>query len=230
MINLPQKFKKPVVSKKLAAIIFFAILILAGFGFAEKACAYATSGNWTSTNLLSGKTVSSINSFVYNLSAKPAGTEATIQFSQDNTNWYNSSGQLDGTDTLTTGTNNTIDLSGLGWTGANFYYKVSFTSDGTNTPVLDDIKVKYYDSAGSAGGALGLTQDASGNVGIGTTGPGAKLEVNGGIRLNTLTAKSACDSTTRGTFWVTQGGAGVKDNVEVCAKDASSTYAWRTIY
>lgn len=27
-----------------------------------------------------------------------------------------------------------------------------------------------------------------------------------------------------------QGGAGVKDAVEVCAKDASDTYAWRTLY
>jgi len=129
--------------KKLIAV-FTVTIILACFGFAKEASAdYASSGNLTSTNLLSDLTVGTINSFVYNLSAKPSGTEATVQFSQDNTNWYNSSGTLDGTDTLTTGADNTIDLSGLGWSGANFYYKVAFTSDGTDTPVLDDIAVHY---------------------------------------------------------------------------------------
>jgi hypothetical protein len=60
---------------------------LAGFDFAQKAsAAYYSSGNWTSINLLSGETVSSINSFVYNLSAKPANIDATVKFSQDNIN------------------------------------------------------------------------------------------------------------------------------------------------
>lgn len=135
MKNFPQKIK---------IIAFFAIVILAGFGFAGTAsAAYKTSGNWTSTNLLSGETVSSIDSFVYNLSAKPAGTGATIQFSQDNINWYDSAGTLNASSTLTTGVNNTIDLSGLGWSGANFYYKVAFTSDGVDTPVMDDISVTF---------------------------------------------------------------------------------------
>jgi hypothetical protein len=71
---------------------------------------------------------------------------------------------------------------------------------------------------------------SSGNVGIGTSGPGQKLEVNGGVRLNTATLQPTCDATARGTFWVTQGGPGTKDSVEVCAKDASDTYAWRTLY
>jgi len=135
MTNLAQKFK---------IIIIFAVIILAGFWFAGTAsAAYYTSGNWTSVNLLFGETVTSIDSFVYNLSVKPANTDATIQFSQDNTNWYNSAGVLDGTDTLTTGVDNTINLSGLVWSGANFYYKVVFTSDGTDTPVLDDISVVF---------------------------------------------------------------------------------------
>ena len=40
----------------------------------------------------------------------------------------------------------------------------------------------------------------------------------------------SCTATARGLFWVTNGGAGVKDTVQVCAKDASDAYAWRTIY
>lgn len=76
--------------------------------------------------------------------------------------------------------------------------------------------------------ALSIT--SSSFVGIGTISPGEKLEVNGGVRLNTVTAKPTCDSSHRGTFWSTQGSAGVKDNVEVCAKDAADAYAWRTIY
>jgi hypothetical protein len=70
----------------------------------------------------------------------------------------------------------------------------------------------------------------TGNVGIGTTAPEAKLEVNGSIRLNTTIAKPTCDSSQRGTLWFTQGGAGVKDTLEVCAKDATDVYAWRTLY
>lgn len=34
----------------------------------------------------------------------------------------------------------------------------------------------------------------------------------------------------RGKIWYTAGGAGVKDDVQVCAKDAGDVYAWRTIY
>ncbi|MBI4422215.1 MAG: hypothetical protein HY554_00715, partial [Elusimicrobia bacterium] len=70
----------------------------------------------------------------------------------------------------------------------------------------------------------------NGNVGIGTTSPQQALEVNGGARLNTAAAKPSCDSTVRGTFWVVQGGAGVKDDVQVCAKDAGDAYAWRVLF
>jgi hypothetical protein len=71
---------------------------------------------------------------------------------------------------------------------------------------------------------------STGLVGIGTKSPTRELEVNGGVKLNTLTAKPACDATVRGTVWVTQGTAGVKDSVEVCAKDAMDVFAWRTLF
>ena len=68
------------------------------------------------------------------------------------------------------------------------------------------------------------------NVGIGVASPARELEVNGGLRLNTVTAKPSCVSGVRGTFWVTESGGGTKDSVEVCVKNASDTYAWFTIY
>jgi hypothetical protein len=149
--------------RKQKLIILSAILI-AFFGFAkEVSAAYYTSGNFVSTNLLSGQTVTSIDSFVYNLSAKPTGTGATVQFSQDGSTWYNSSGTEGGTDTLTTGTDNTIDLSSLGWSGANFYYKVAFTSDGSDTPVLDDITVNYTSNQAPANDSLTFTNPYGGS-------------------------------------------------------------------
>jgi len=44
------------------------------------------------------------------------------------------------------------------------------------------------------------------------------------------TTAGTCDSGHRGTFQYTAGGAGVKDVVQVCAKDAGDAYAWRSIY
>lgn len=106
---------------------------------------YLTSAVIQSINLLSVETntVGPISSFVYNLSTLPAGTTATIQFSQNATSWYDSAGTLNSSNSLSTGTNNTISLSALSWTGANFYYKLAMTSTGANTPTLDDITVNY---------------------------------------------------------------------------------------
>lgn len=83
---------------------------------------------------------------------------------------------------------------------------------------------------------------SSGNVGIGTNVPTQSLEVNGGIRLNNTansikakTTKPSCNNTTGpttdgGVLWFTAGASGVKDTLEVCAKDDSNNYAWRTVY
>lgn len=72
--------------------------------------------------------------------------------------------------------------------------------------------------------------DAQGELGIGLENPTQMLVVNGGLQASTTKTKPTCDNTVRGTFWATQSGAGVKDAVEVCAKDAADAYAWRTIY
>jgi len=111
---------------------------------------YNSPGTLTSKNLLLGQSVVSIDSFGYNVSSIPAGTSLKVQFSKDSTNWYNSAGTLGGWDTLSQGTHS-IGLSGLGWSGPNFYYKMEFTTDTTYTytPVLDEISVnfsKYYSS------------------------------------------------------------------------------------
>ncbi len=71
---------------------------------------------------------------------------------------------------------------------------------------------------------------SNGNVGIGTGSPGQKLEVNGGIKLNTATAQPTCSTSTRGTLWFARSGTGVADTVQVCAKDASENYAWHALY
>jgi len=123
---------------------------------------YYARGTITSTNLLSSADVASIDDFYYNASAIPAGTGLRAQFSTDNTTWYNSSGTLDGWDTLSQGSAN-ISLSSLNWTGPNFYYLVEFTSDSSATPVLDEIRV-YFSSYYTSGTLTSSTHDG-GNYG-----------------------------------------------------------------
>lgn len=90
--------------------------------------------------------------------------------------------------------------------------------------------MQFKTSNGTSDWATKMILDKDGNVGIGTTAPSQKLEVNGGVRINTIADKPGCGDGTRGTFWLTQGGSGVKDLVEVCAKDAANSYAWRTMW
>lgn len=63
----------------------------------------------------------------------------------------------------------------------------------------------------------------------------ANMGLGGGLMVNALAqAKPACDATNGpvipGMFWYTAGAAGVKDSVQVCAKDAANAWSWRTIY
>src|SRR5262245_4429148 len=90
--------------------------------------------------------------------------------------------------------------------------------------------VGLYTNDSSSTFAERMRVTSTGLVGIGTKTPTRELEVNGGVRLNTVAVKPTCDATVRGTFWVTQGAAGVKDSVEVCAKDASDAFAWRGLF
>ncbi len=123
---------------------------------------YYSQGTVTSVNLLTAEKAGSIDNFFSDASAIPSGTGLKVQFSTDNTTWYNSSGTLGGWDTLSQGSAN-ISLSGLGWSGPNFYYHMEFTSDGSDTPVLDEIRV-YFTSYYTSGTLTSSTHDG-GNYG-----------------------------------------------------------------
>jgi len=67
---------------------------------------------------------------------------------------------------------------------------------------------------------------STGNIGIGASAPTQKLEVNGGVRLNTTTVKPACTAANRGTLWFTQAAT---DLLEVCAQTNGGTPAWKAV-
>ena len=61
-------------------------------------------------------------------------------------------------------------------------------------------------------------------------GSTALATVKAGALQLTTKADPTCSVTTRGQFWFLAGAGGVKDTVNVCAKDAGDAYAWRVIY
>jgi type II secretory pathway pseudopilin PulG len=73
---------------------------------------------------------------------------------------------------------------------------------------------------------------ANSNVGIGSSmsNPLQKLEVDGGVKLNTATARPTCDTNARGTLWYTRSGASVTDTLALCVKLGSGSYSWVSLY
>jgi hypothetical protein len=83
----------------------------------------------------------------------------------------------------------------------------------------------------------------NGNVGIGVPpplqdptanpapvqSPTQKLEVNGGVRLNTSTTQPACNATSRGTIWFTKDPQNFNDQLEVCAIKAGND-GWQPLF
>jgi predicted secreted protein len=105
-------------------------------------------GELTSVNLLTGKNVISIDMFNCTASI-PAGNRVIVQFSQDNFSWYDSTGALDGIDILMDGFNS-IDLSLLGWSGSDFYYRLNLSSRISDSTVVHNVNISYcgYHSSG----------------------------------------------------------------------------------
>lgn len=116
-------------------------------------------------------------------------------------------------------------------TGGTYNWNFGMVAGTTNFGIRDEVNSqnRFSASIGSVAGGV-FVDGTTGNVGIGTTAPGQKLEINGGLRLNTATAKPTCSSTTRGTIWHVFGVAGVADTVETCVKDNADAYAWKTLY
>jgi len=76
-------------------------------------------------------------------------------------------------------------------------------------------------------GVMNLYNDGSLVDGISSATPPVP---SGTWRAGDPGVKPTCDVTKRGEYWHDWGAAGVKDTIEICAKDASDAYAWRTVY
>ncbi len=115
---------------------------------------YISQATITSVNLLSGSSASSLTNFHYNISSLPGNSSVTIQFSTTSAAWYSAAGVLNSSTTLSLSATGGTDLSlsslGLGWSGAAFYYKITLnsSSDLTQTPQVDDIRLDYTPASG----------------------------------------------------------------------------------
>ncbi len=132
------------INKKLILVFFATLVLLVAFSRKASAAYYST-GTLVSKNLLFDKSVGSINKFYYKASVPVGTTTLKVQFKSTG-GWVNSSNTPDGWNTLsdTGGGEAMIDLSGLVWSTANFYYRMEFGSTGgTATPILDAVRVDY---------------------------------------------------------------------------------------
>jgi hypothetical protein len=96
------------------------------------------------------------------------------------------------------------------------------------------VSINYFiDNVGEGDGStVPVSASELGEVYLGTTGlaSGALLQVGGGGIQIVGATQPHCDATHRGAIWYFAGAAGVKDTVNVCAKDAADTYFWRVLY
>ena len=94
-----------------------------------------------STNLLSGTLPDTIEYFRYEVNVH-YGTTLELQFSQDNSTWYNSTGTEGGHDVLAGGMRN-IDLRALSWNRDSFYYRLWFNSNEVESAEINSIVLTY---------------------------------------------------------------------------------------
>jgi hypothetical protein len=122
----------------------------------------------------------------------------------------------------------------------------------TLTTYTAGMTLSWKPDVNGTGGATTLNVDTLGAASVkladGSTDPGTGDIVVGRLYqvwydgaafrlLNPITAagvlgetQPTCGASVRGRVWFVAGGTGVKDSLNVCAKDATGAFAWRTLY
>lgn len=115
-------------------------------------------------------------------------------------------------------------------TGNKWLSVLSVFAESNATATSAPTYMTFATSGNSTSASERMRLTSAGYLGIGTTTPTQRLEVNGGVRLNTTGAKPTCAAAARGVVWFSQGGTGAADTLEVCAKDANENYDWRPLF
>ncbi|GEM_PF-6202223 len=97
----------------------------------------------------------------------------------------------------------------------------------TNSATLNNLKLEALGSDINI--SLSLVAKGAGGVAVIEAGGAYRNLRVRGIQFSTDT-RPACDASIRGMQWYVAGGAGVKDTLTACAKDASDVYDWRILY
>jgi hypothetical protein len=144
----------------------------------------------------------------------------------------------------------TTRFRGPGGTDDNVTYGSTASSPagqaGMYFPDTTSVRVKSYSIASTqpyfeataSGGEIARLVSSTSKIELNGSTSQASVTIGGtlisrwsatGFDLADAGSKPTCNSTTRGTFWFDEGGAGVADTIEVCSKDAADVYAWRSL-
>lgn len=131
-----------------------------------------------------------------------------------------------------------FQTSGMGVMGEGYIGVLGAAGhQGGNLTNSVGVKAVSYNSYGFYQEGAEAKNNLEGSLTVGyqnasTPASQVKIKTSGGIQIDTVVDQPypGCTDATRGTFWFVKSSVGVKDTVQVCAKDAAGTYAWRTLY
>ena len=108
--------------------------------------------------------------------------------------------------------------------------------EGANSGAFIDVEGGYSVSGGSSNSVGGAILISGGNA-SGKSYSGGNIVLaggsgspGGGVIITTNGSRPVCSAVTRGMIWFYQGGEGVKDSIEACAKDEFDGYDWRVLW